>query len=146
MVTEPVIHTEGVRHESRDTNMPSIVIFGVVIVVTVAIAMLFCWWLFGIYTYVQPLGPTSTPFAFSRALPPEPRLQPKPENDLQNYLRDQHAELSTYGWVDRSNGIVRIPIERAMHLLLHQGLSTRNSAQTAQAGADSTRQEVSKKP
>lgn len=144
MATEPTIHTEGVHHESRDTNLPSIALFGGAIVVTVAIVMFFCWGLFRIYTYVQPLSPTLTPFASPRPLPPEPRLQPKPENDLQNYLEDQHTELNSYGWVDRSQGVVRIPIERAMQLLLQQGLPVRDSSQSSQAGANSTSQEAAK--
>lgn len=146
MATEPIIHTIGVRHESRDTNLPSLALFGGAIVVTIAIVMLFCWGLFGIYARVQPLGPTVTPFASSRPLPPEPRLQPEPENDLENYLKDQHTELNSYGWVDRSQGIVRIPIERAMQLLLQKGLPVRNSSQSAHAGANSTSQEVTTKP
>jgi len=144
MATEPIIHTKGVRHESRDTNLPSLALFGGAIVATVAIVMLFCWWLFALYTRVQPLGPTATPFATSRPLPPEPRLQPKPGNDLQDYLEDQYTELNTYGWVDRSNGIVRIPIDRAMQLLLKQGLPVRLSSQPAHAGANSTPKEATK--
>ncbi|MGB6876208.1 MAG: hypothetical protein WBD87_09260 [Candidatus Acidiferrales bacterium] len=142
MATEPIVRTEGVRHESRDTNLPSLALFGGAIVVTVAIVMLFCLWLFGIYTRVQSLGPAAKPFASSRPLPPEPRLQPKPENDLQNYLEDQHTELNTYGWVDRSTGIVRIPIERAMQLLLQQGLPVRNSSQSARLDANRTLKEA----
>lgn len=130
MATEPAIHTEGVRAEIRDTNIPALVTLGATIVVTVAIVMLFCWWLFGIYTYVQPLGPAATPFASARPLPPEPRLQPKPENDLQQYLREESSELNSYGWVDRQNGVVRIPIDHAMKLLLKQGLPVRSSGQT----------------
>ncbi|HUC85551.1 MAG TPA: hypothetical protein VL970_10195 [Candidatus Acidoferrales bacterium] len=40
----------------------------------------------------------------------------------------QDAQLNSYGWVDRSNGIVRIPIARAMELLLQRGLPTRTNA------------------
>lgn len=139
MATEPVIHTEGVHAEIRDTNMPALVILGSAIVITVAIVMLFCWWLFGIYTYVQPLGPAATPFASARPLPPEPRLQPKPESDLQLYLNEESSELDSYGWVDRASGVVRIPVDRAMKLLLQQGLPVRGTAQTVRADAAGTR-------
>lgn len=134
MATEP-IRSEGVRHESRDANIPALAAFGGAIVVTVAIVMLFSMWLFGILTRVQPLAPEPTPFASQRQLPPEPRLQPKPEVDLQRYLDEEKTELDTYGWVDRQSGVVRIPIERAMQLLVQQGLPVRisNSAQSANA-------------
>lgn len=139
MATEPAIHTEGVRAEIRDTNMPALVILGAAIVVTVAIVMLFCWWLFGIYTYVQPLGPARTPFASARPLPPEPRLQPKPENDLQQYLSEESSEQDSYGWVDRQKGVVRIPIDRAMKLLLQRGLPVRIPGQTLQTDLTGSR-------
>lgn len=46
-------------------------------------------------------------------------------------LRDREdAALGRYGWVDREAGIVRIPIERAMDLLLERGLPTRPDAGT----------------
>ncbi len=34
-------------------------------------------------------------------------------------------ELTTYGWVDRNTGVVRIPIERAKELILERGLPSR---------------------
>lgn len=37
----------------------------------------------------------------------------------------ENAVLTTYGWVDRQKGIVRIPIDRAIELLLQRGLPTR---------------------
>jgi len=35
----------------------------------------------------------------------------------------QNERLNSYGWVDRTNGIVRIPIARAIDLLLQRGFS-----------------------
>jgi hypothetical protein len=37
----------------------------------------------------------------------------------------EDAALTTYGWVDKNKGIVRIPIDRAIDLLLQRGLPTR---------------------
>ena len=34
----------------------------------------------------------------------------------------EDAVLTTYGWVDRNTGVARIPIERAMDLLVERGL------------------------
>lgn len=135
MATE-TIRNEGVRHESRDANIPALAAFGGAIVVTVAIVMLFSMWLFGVLTRVYTAGPAATPFAFSRPMPPEPRLQPKPEVDLQRYLDEEKNELDTYGWIDRPTGVVRIPIERAMQLLLQQGLPVRASTNSQSANAN----------
>ena len=36
--------------------------------------------------------------------------------------------LNSYGWVDRGNNVVRIPIDRAMKLTLERGLPSRPAA------------------
>jgi hypothetical protein len=65
---------------------------------------------------------------FRRHLPPpEPRLQADPAADLRVMRAAEDAELNEYGWVDRSRGVIRLPIERAMALLLLRGLPTRAS-------------------
>jgi hypothetical protein len=40
--------------------------------------------------------------------------------DLQNVVTEQRAAISTYHWVDKEKGVVAIPIERAMNLVLQQ--------------------------
>ena len=46
-------------------------------------------------------------------------------------LREQDAAaLTTYGWVDKKAGVVRIPIDRAMELQLERGFPTRKEAST----------------
>jgi hypothetical protein len=64
-------------------------------------------------------------------LPPEPRLQVTPELDLQRYRSEQQALLGSYGWVDSSLGIVRIPIDRAIDLVAAQQLPWRAHAAAA---------------
>jgi hypothetical protein len=61
-------------------------------------------------------------------VPPSPRIQPDPRVDLRNYAESQEKLLNTYGWIDRQNGIVRLPIDRAMELLLERGLPTRSGS------------------
>ena len=58
-------------------------------------------------------------------MPPEPRLQTNPRQDLSNLRAREDALLNSYGWVDKNTGVVRIPIERAMQLIVERGLPTR---------------------
>jgi hypothetical protein len=37
----------------------------------------------------------------------------------------EDAVLTTYGWVDRQSGVVRVPIDVAMQRILEQGLPVR---------------------
>ena len=55
-------------------------------------------------------------------MPPEPRLQTNPREDLRELRDAEQDTLTTYGWVDRNAGIVRIPIDEAITLTLQRGL------------------------
>lgn len=71
---------------------------------------------------------TPSPLEKSWQPPPSPQLQgtrvhPRsPHEDLEAYLQIQQQELHSYGWVDRSEGIARIPVDRAMTLILERGV------------------------
>jgi hypothetical protein len=56
----------------------------------------------------------------SQQIPELPRLETRPAQTLPNYLREEHARLETYRWIDREHGVVQIPIERAMQQLAAQ--------------------------
>jgi hypothetical protein len=51
-----------------------------------------------------------------------PALQRTPESDLAAFRGREDKELTTLGWVNRSAGIARIPIEDAMKLVVRDGL------------------------
>jgi len=61
----------------------------------------------------------------SQMLAPQPQLQADPTIDLGAFQAAEEAKLHSYGWIDKSNGVVRIPIERAMDLVAQRGLPTR---------------------
>jgi hypothetical protein len=55
-------------------------------------------------------------------VPPEPRLQRFPREDIMNFRLGEEAALQQYGWVDKEAGTVRIPIHDAMRLVLERRL------------------------
>ena len=62
-------------------------------------------------------------------LPPTPRLQQFPRNELYNFRRDEQAFLEGYGWMNKEAGVVHIPVEDAMRLAVERGvLQSRTSA------------------
>jgi hypothetical protein len=81
----------------------------------------------------ESLGPPASPFENQRELPPQPRLQPHPATDLKRYCEIEQQQLTTYGWVDQNNGLVRIPVDRAMDIVLQKGLPARPTSQPNQA-------------
>ena len=54
--------------------------------------------------------------------PPEPRLEPYPLAPREKLRAEEDELLTTYGWVDKDRGVARVPIDRAMELLVQRGL------------------------
>ena len=61
---------------------------------------------------------------------PQPRLEVKPGASLAEFRAAEDADLNSYAWIDRSAGTVRIPIDRAMRLILDRGLPDVGAGQT----------------
>jgi hypothetical protein len=57
--------------------------------------------------------------------PPSPRLQTQPFKDVYLLKQGHNERLDSYGWADKANGIVHIPIDKAIELTLQLGLPTR---------------------
>jgi hypothetical protein len=54
-----------------------------------------------------------------------PHLQLAPPEDLGKFRAREEAGLNSYAWIDRTTGVVRIPVARAMELVLERGLPVR---------------------
>ncbi|MDP2054473.1 MAG: hypothetical protein Q8L75_12610, partial [Acidobacteriota bacterium] len=57
--------------------------------------------------------------------PPVPNLQMQPFKDIYVLHEGEAQKLGTYAWVDKDGGVVRVPIDRAMEVLLQRGLPVR---------------------
>jgi hypothetical protein len=57
--------------------------------------------------------------------PPAPNLQTQPFRDIYSLRQDEAQKLSSYGWVDKEGGFARIPIDRAMEVMLQRGFPAR---------------------
>ena len=58
-------------------------------------------------------------------LPPAPRLQQFPTTSSTSSASEKRALLEGYGWMNKEAGIVHIPIEEAMRLMVERGLPSR---------------------
>jgi hypothetical protein len=73
------------------------------------------------------IAPNETPFTRF----PHPALQIDPRLDLLALRQREDTELNSYGWLDQSNGVVRIPITRAMTLFQQRAASQTNANSSA---------------
>ena len=62
---------------------------------------------------------------------PQPKLLVNEPANLADLTRHEHEMLTTYGWLDQSAGVVRLPIDRAKELILERGLAVRGAAPDA---------------
>ena len=67
---------------------------------------------------LQHASPAAPPALSSNA----PPLEITPADELERVRREDAGMTSTYGWIDRERGIVRVPIKRATEMLLRKGL------------------------
>jgi hypothetical protein len=77
----------------------------------------------------------------STTVPPEPRLQEKPWVEMELFRQREDQMLTTYGWADQASGRVRIPIDRAMDMVIQRGLPARKggaAGATPTSAPDST--------
>jgi hypothetical protein len=65
---------------------------------------------------------------------PIPYLQVSPPLDLKSFRSREDAELNTPAWIDRSAGIVRLPIEEAINVVLKEGLPVRSGTNANNPG------------
>ena len=62
---------------------------------------------------------------------PAPRLQADPPAEYAAFAAEQRRVTSTYGWLDRDAGVVRLPVERALEIVLEEGLPARKEGDQA---------------
>jgi hypothetical protein len=106
----------------------------------------------GIYSYldkrseaeqapVNPLvtnAPTDTrliPKDYPQTAFPNPRLETDERGQLNSIRLQEEETLASYGYIDKSAGTVRIPIDRAMDLIAQRGLPVRAQSATGEAAA-----------
>lgn len=116
---------ESIRrgHEVRDVN-PRAVLWLVAGVLAVGIIVHVVLWfvLAGLQWSAEQSDAVRSPLAAEAPQPPPPRLQDQPQQEYLDYRREQDERLESYGWIDRPQKIVRIPVSRAMDLIVEQGL------------------------
>ena len=154
---------ETVTFEPRDINVGTVAKQLIYLGLTIVIALLICVPVLKFLTGMAaendtPMPPVraqmSTGDRDNMSLPPEPRLQGVPGHtaDAQQDLRDKNAADTTanesLGWVDKANGIAKIPVSEAMKIIAEKGGagSPNPAASKGSTGAKPTPAQGAKKP
>src|SRR5258708_14817518 len=142
---QPINH-DGFEQEDLSSRSALYFLAGLVVVCLVVYLIVF-----GMYRFLDnyatahqpPMSPMVTPEADTRAVRPEnaetfpqPRLEENERTQLRSFIEDQDRKLASYDWVDKDRGAVRIPIDRAMDLIVQRGLPVHpEGASSAQISA-----------
>ncbi|HTS74904.1 MAG TPA: hypothetical protein VMG40_01805 [Bryobacteraceae bacterium] len=112
-------------HEERDASVRTIVYTLMGLAVGAAICIMI---VYGIFWYLagHPLrtGPANPLALEQHQLPPAPRLEDHPTVELNDLHTYENQILDSYGWTDKAQNKVRIPIDKAMELQLQKGFPT----------------------
>src|SRR5215470_9990355 len=105
-------------HETTDAPVLPIVGAGIGLAVAAAVVCLIAYLTFRLLLAnpAQPIANPST--AAQEPFPPAPRIEEHPAIEMKDLLGQENRQLSTYGWVDRKTGVIRIPVSRAIDLEL----------------------------
>jgi len=135
---EYLVTPEGSTYEHTDANVWIIAKFGFWLVITALVVHVGVGLMYkmlveqAIDTREQqyPLATSTEP-----KLPPEPRLQQFPANEIYNFRKNEDRRLRSYGYVNKEAGVVHIPIEEAMRLTIERGLPSRTEDAAAPSAA-----------
>jgi len=121
-----------VGHDHTEANVRIIIETVIGLVISVVIVCLIVWGVYNLFkmqtnkTGTRVSGMAAPPF-----LPPAPHLEVHPYEELRGLRAHEDDVLNHYRWVDKSKGIVHIPIDKAMDEVVSQ-LPQRPSGQGGQ--------------
>jgi hypothetical protein len=120
----------GAGHEQSEVSVRLIVVS----LAFLAVGTFFVFLLVvGIFRYFYDTDKTAEALR-QGVVPPQPRIEVAPYEQLQQLrVREDHI-LSSYAWVDKNAGTVRVPIDRAIDLLAAKGLPSHNYLDDILAG------------
>jgi hypothetical protein len=124
--------------EGPDVQLGLPIAIGAIVLLLVIVAMAASGWLLlrgrmpaSMVDHAPP-----APSAFLKQPTPAPHLQDNPARDLKALREREQRRLSSYGWVDRQANIVHIPIDRAVDLIVENGLPAELGSSRASGRGD----------
>jgi hypothetical protein len=118
-------NTPQAGHERSDANVRPLVLFLALLALGCGAALVLMRWTFDAFErQAAERDVPGHPLAGSQVAP-APRLQADPPAEYAAFAAEQRRLTTSYGWIDRDGGLVRLPVERALELVLEEGLPAR---------------------
>jgi hypothetical protein len=106
-------------HEMDEVPLRPILIFGLSLFLLAVLIHLLLWGLFSLFNgNLSKKDRPPSRFATERPKLPKPILSHDPSQELKILRANENAALNSYEWVNRDVGVIRIPIDRAMDIIV----------------------------
>lgn len=114
-------------HETRDISVRVVMWFAIGLVVSAIVIYLGAAGLYKLFTRQHPSPEAASRIEFrAQMIAPSPQLRVDEARDFEKFRAAEEAKLRSYGWIDKNAGVIRIPITRAMDLIVQRGLPVRS--------------------
>lgn len=124
---------QHVGHETTDASAFHVGLFALTLAIAIVLSLLLMDRMFWRFEAAAEKADPVVSAVTDNLTPPEPRLQVEPRIDLAHFRENEDHTLHSYRWIDRQQGIVQIPIERAIELLGERGLPEPNAVEPSTA-------------
>jgi len=134
----PRAEAVAARHEVEDMGTGSIKLFALGMALMLIVTFIIVALVMRVLLHVS-LSSDAVPSPFAGAnhpIMPEPQLQPSRNHntldvmDLKGLRDEEKKKLNEYAWIGPDKKAARIPVDRAMEIVLSQGLPTREGSPT----------------
>lgn len=111
------------KHEQTDIDFGRILVIGFGLLGLMVVGMLYSDLVAVIFleTSDEPGAPAEVLIDQAESdLPPEPRIDANPNSTLARFQAREDSVLTGYRWVDPESGVVQIPVQRAMEIVIEK--------------------------
>jgi hypothetical protein len=114
----------GAGHEQSEVSVKLIVVSLAFLAVSTFLVLGL---VVGIFRYFYASYSTAEATRLAQpVIPPKPRIEVAPFEELQQLRAKEDHILNSYAWVGQQGGAVRVPIDKAIDLLAAKGLPSHN--------------------
>jgi hypothetical protein len=117
-------------HETRDADVGSLFLIALILLLSGVVICLSVWALLRLLATKDVAHKLRSSVSQVASVLSEPRLETQPAANLQEVRAHEEAQLNSSGWINRDAGVVPIPIDRAMELIVERGLPDVGANQT----------------
>jgi hypothetical protein len=122
------------KYERRDLDLKSIAVFVAVLLAGLVLTHFIVLGTFRFFLYIEPKPETQSFTSPPAVGPAGAGLLVNAPRRMADIRAQEDEILNNYGWMDPSRGVVRLPIEHAMDLVVERGLPAKIGGTPPEAG------------